>query len=364
MKNKMLVCFGCLLLISLATVSAEERCTMWNKESYANGWYDTTTGEKVKDMFETNPITGGLTCLDEYNKRNICGIPQLPSTYRGLVTVEGEPAPEGTIVQGRVDNVPYGTADVTEVKERIKYLCPEGKVLYGDSRGSFCVNRCGTSCWNQLTDPEEVVDYEYNFEMSIQKGGCTRDLNNKEINFWVDGAETGVTDTFRAGTGLKGFEIAVISNNEPETTGISGVINVQEGEIYTYEISLSAPMPDNNCEDRMCEVQYGRWVLIGLDGNVVQEGISEEVYGSYNKEVSIEIPDNNDYVLIAVITQFDMNYNFVNKIWDSSEEKVLVKEALILNTEKLTLSEADKPRPSAIATLISNVWQWFMSLFI
>jgi len=150
--------------------------------------------------------------------------------------------------------------------------------------------------------------------------------------------------------------------------GIQSIVGskvVEPNTQETYQIDLSAPIPDSDWSDGSYEVQYANWVLLDKDGNIKQEGTWEKVSGKYTKSVTITTPANiGNFALVGVITQYDLTYDFPNKKWTTSEETIINKEAIDLET-KYSVVEPEVPIPSgfskfltAIGTWLKSVWDW------
>jgi len=140
---------------------------------------------------------------------------------------------------------------------------------------------------------------------------------------------------------------------------------IEVGKNYTYQIELRVPPPDLNWSDGTYQVQYASWALIDKNKNIIQEGEWEEINGTYLKNITIKAPENvDDYLIIAMVTQFDMNYNTETKSWDTSEEKIILLESINLRTTKPTIiTKPSKPSPKGIISWINSVLGWFSNLF-
>lgn len=138
---------------------------------------------------------------------------------------------------------------------------------------------------------------------------------------------------------------------------------VEPNTIETYDINLISTPPDSDWSDGSYSVQYSNWALIDSENSIVQQGTWEETYGEYKKQVSITTPsDIGNYILIATITQYEMAYDFSNRLWNVEEERILTKEAIDVQT-KYTVIEPEKPSPPSFADLINKIIDFIRSLW-
>ena len=138
---------------------------------------------------------------------------------------------------------------------------------------------------------------------------------------------------------------------------------VEPNTQHTYEIDLSATIPDSDWSDGTYEVQYANWALIDSSGNIKQQGNWEQVNGKYVKSVTITTPsDIGDYALLGMITQFNMTYDSSTGQWVTSEEQIINKEAIDLKTE-YTIEEPEVPIPGGFQKFIQIIIDFFKNLW-
>jgi hypothetical protein len=144
---------------------------------------------------------------------------------------------------------------------------------------------------------------------------------------------------------------------------ILGQVNIEPNTQQTYNIDISTTSPDSDWGDGTYQIQYANWALTDKDGNVKKEGTWEPVFGRYTKNVTITTPSNiGDYILLGVITQYDMTYDFPNKVWNASEEKVVNKEAINLKNKYVVIAPTT-PQPTGFSKLLANIINFFKNLF-
>jgi len=144
---------------------------------------------------------------------------------------------------------------------------------------------------------------------------------------------------------------------------IAGPSVVSPGSIETYSIDLTAPIPDSDYSDGIYQIQMANWALVDRNGNIKEEGEWEEVKGNYVKNVNLKIPSEaGKYVLIAIIQQYDMEYNFDTSEWETVKEDVIAKEGIDIES-KIPKPEPPVPIWSNIVELLKRIWDWFKNLF-
>jgi hypothetical protein len=143
---------------------------------------------------------------------------------------------------------------------------------------------------------------------------------------------------------------------------IVGDKSIEPNTQHTYQISISTDTPDKDYSDGTYQVQYGNWALLDSEGNIEQEGNWEEIDGIYQKSVTITTPSQiGDYVLVGIIDQFDMTFDYSTGEW-SYTESIVNKEAINLETE-YSVTNPTNPTPSALSQFLSKIWNWFLNLF-
>lgn len=150
----------------------------------------------------------------------------------------------------------------------------------------------------------------------------------------------------------------------PMFFSIVGETTVTPGLSYSYDIALVAPsLPDSDYSDGFAEYQYANWALVDSSGNIVQEGVWEQVDGVYEKTVGVVMPANvSNHALIGVIYQYDLSYDFASGSWKTVSEAVVVKEGIDLQTS-LPVPEPPKPPLDFFYDLLAGFWNWLIGLF-
>jgi len=144
---------------------------------------------------------------------------------------------------------------------------------------------------------------------------------------------------------------------------ITGSQIVEPNTIQTYQIDLSAPIPDSDWSDGTYQVQYANWALIDSSGNIIQEGTWEKINGKYQKSVTITTPSNiDDFALLGMITQFDITFNEATGQWTTSEERIVNKEAIDLKT-KYTIEEPEVPFAGGFGGFIGTIINWLKGIW-
>jgi len=142
-----------------------------------------------------------------------------------------------------------------------------------------------------------------------------------------------------------------------------GNTTIQPNSIQTYTINLTAPTPDNDWSDGNYQVQYANWALIDSNGNIKLQGNWEKINGIYNKQITITTPSNiGNYVLLGVITQYNMTYDYSLGIWNHAEEQLINKEAINLKS-KYSIISPTNPSASGWNNFLSSIINWFKNLF-
>ena len=142
---------------------------------------------------------------------------------------------------------------------------------------------------------------------------------------------------------------------------IIGAKNVLPNSVQTYQISLNTTTPDSNYSDGSYQVQYSNWALVNTNNTIVQQGEWETITnGIYNKNITITVPnDLSQNVLIAMIYEYDMNYNFTTSNWTTSSESIKVKEGINLKTG---LPIPVNPNPISL-NIFSRIWDSIINFF-
>jgi hypothetical protein len=63
-----------------------------------------------------------------------------------------------------------------------------------------------------------------------------------------------------------------------------------------------------------------------------------------------------------MITQFDMAYNYPTHTWNSSEEKIMNKEAINIKNKYVVIAPTN-PTPSGFAKFWNSIVSFFRNLF-
>lgn len=207
---------------------------------------------------------------------------------------------------------------------------------------------------------------EFGLEASVQEGDF--------ITLNYDGGQTldvylpnaNVYDYFFVSTDGSTYyddaltELAMASPEQIQIITGKNVIEIDTLE--NYQIDISTNNPDSECSDGICQVQYANWGLMNSNNEIVQEGNWERVYGSYLKDISIEILQVGEYILFAVITQIDLNFDVSSGEWISSEEQILVKESININVQ-YSITEPTIPQPSGFESFLSQIIDWLSNLW-
>ena len=155
-----------------------------------------------------------------------------------------------------------------------------------------------------------------------------------------------------------------IFNNIFGIASIQGMTVVQPGTSQTYNINLTAPVPNSNYSSGLYSLDYSNWALIDINGNVISQGTWTQTYGNYIQSVTLTIPQNpGNYVLIAVTTENDATYDYVNKIWTFKGENIVAKEAINLQSKYVIVAPSIPQPLGFIASFIQSIVNWFRNLF-
>lgn len=145
---------------------------------------------------------------------------------------------------------------------------------------------------------------------------------------------------------------------------IIGPQDAQPGTTQTYQIDLSTNIPDTDFTDGDYQIQYANWVLVDEDRNIIEQGGWEEINGTYNKNVTLTLPEElNKYALIGIINQYDMKYDFTTKEWKQIKDEVVVKEAYNLRTSLPVPEKPSSPTFEKLKNIIDNFVDWIKGLF-
>jgi hypothetical protein len=147
------------------------------------------------------------------------------------------------------------------------------------------------------------------------------------------------------------------------TASIIGQASIQPNTQQTYTFNVSALTPDSDYSDGTYQVQYANWALTDKDGNIKQQGDWEQVNGNYLKSVTITTPSNiGNYVLLGVITQYDLTFNYDTGAWTNGEEKIVNKEAIDL-TSKRSVTTPVNPTAGGFSKFLSSLFSWIKGIF-
>ena len=143
---------------------------------------------------------------------------------------------------------------------------------------------------------------------------------------------------------------------------ITGASEVTPGTSETYQIHLTAPVPDSDYSDGTFSTQYGYWAMVDKDGNIIDgETAGVEVDGVYSVTAIVTIPENvNNHVIMATITQIDSTYDFPTSTWIHGTEYVVTKEAISLSTK---LPIPTPPLAGGLSGVLTAIWTWITGLF-
>lgn len=219
---------------------------------------------------------------------------------------------EGTSASGKIKSV-YGSFDVKLYKTGYPIVEEEEEEIVED----------------EIEEPEKPTPTGFSNLMSL-------------IFNWI----LGILDFFKLQT----------------TQSIIGADIITPGTQESYSISLETNIPDSDYSNGSYQVQYGNWALVNGEGEIISEGEWEEVFGTYTKDVKIQIPSKlDDHALIGVINQYDMNYDFDTNKWVITNEEIVTKEGINLQTK---LSAPEKPTPffSKLKNIIQSIFDWFRNL--
>ena len=144
---------------------------------------------------------------------------------------------------------------------------------------------------------------------------------------------------------------------------VTGESTVLPGSNQNYTILLSVNQPNSDYSKGNYQVQYANWALVDSSNNIKQQGSWEQINGVYSKTISIIIPSEvNKYVLIAVINQYDMVYDYPTKTWKTTKDEVVSKEAYNLEA-KLPVPTITAPSMNKFLDIINSIINWFKNLF-
>ena len=144
---------------------------------------------------------------------------------------------------------------------------------------------------------------------------------------------------------------------------VTGETNVLPGSNQVYTILLSANTPNSDYSKGNYQVQYANWALIDSSNNIKQQGTWEQINGIYSKSINITIPSEaNKYVILAIINQYDMTYDYQTKSWKTVKDEVVSKEAYNLEA-KIPAPKFTAPATNKFLDIINSIINWFKSLF-
>lgn len=144
---------------------------------------------------------------------------------------------------------------------------------------------------------------------------------------------------------------------------IAGEGTAIAGQSYAYNINLATTPPDTDYKDGAYQTQYAYWALVDASKNIVAgDTKGTEVFGNFIKDVSVTIPANGKYILVATITQIDSKWDATQAKWIDGTETIVVKEAKDI-TSQTTYIQPSKPIAGGINSLLSGLWSWFKGLF-
>jgi len=143
---------------------------------------------------------------------------------------------------------------------------------------------------------------------------------------------------------------------------ISGNENIMPDVSEDYVITLLTEAPDSDYSDGTYTVKHANWGLMNSNQEIIEEGVWERIYGDYQKNISIIIPQVGEYMLFAVITQVDMVFDDISGNWTESNETLLVKEVLNVNV-KHPITEPTAPTPLGFTTLLNSIAEWLSGLW-
>ena len=157
--------------------------------------------------------------------------------------------------------------------------------------------------------------------------------------------------------------ISGIFSNIFTKQSIVGATQVEPNTQETYQIDLTAPASDTDYSDGTASWTWGNWALVDKDGNIKQEGTWEEVNGHYQKSVTLNVPSNpSNYALVGIVVKKDATYDYITKTWTYSDDIILTKEAIDINS-KYTVIAPENQMPSSLSNLISQFFTWIKNLF-
>lgn len=154
-------------------------------------------------------------------------------------------------------------------------------------------------------------------------------------------------------------ELTELAGTQPMIQGVR-VLTPNDQETYTIELTTTTP--DTDYSDGNYQVQYANYGLMDSDNNILVEGSWQEVEGVYQTQVMLENLVVGDYILFAVITQFDMTFDSQSGTWITSDEYILVNEAISITVEH-AITPPTSPNPSGFSNLLDSLMNWLSGLW-
>jgi hypothetical protein len=315
-----------------------------SSSSMPNGYTSTFLGIKNGNIQGLGSF-GNVLCGPEYAVKNstVTGKCKTGDAYYGfecVLTIEAYSVDEtGKLVEAQYYGGNGGSFDFTLLKNGVECttsqssLCDSGK----ECKENKCVDKVLTSSPAlNISTPAKVTPTLFSF-----------------LTAW----KTWIFDLFRNILNL------------PVSQTITGPSQFLPGTVQSYQISLSTNQTDSNSADGNFSYQYATWILVGKDGNIVKDSLGkeingtwEEVNGFYNKQITITTPQKLDeYALIGVISQTNLQYDFATNTWKIASENVVAKEGIYLLTG-LPIPEKVKPTVS-LASIVNSIIDFFKRLF-
>lgn len=162
---------------------------------------------------------------------------------------------------------------------------------------------------------------------------------------------------------LAAFANEIISG-QTETGSISGeLINITFGEQRMVVISLETEAPDKDFTDGDITYQYGNWVILDDQNQIIRNGEYSNVSGNYSEQITISTSRSGNFVLIPYIIEHKISFNMTSATWSEDEGfEVLEKEGALVSVQEEVIIIDDGDDDEEGISLI--LWGIIIGIFI
>jgi len=144
---------------------------------------------------------------------------------------------------------------------------------------------------------------------------------------------------------------------------ITGVQEPLVGSTETYQISIALPPADTNYSDGTYQYRTAKWFVVKNDRSVLVESDWKDVVDTYVDTATITYPSNpENYMLVAVVYQYDMVYNTTKQDWSIAKQDIIAKEGISIKTKLKAIDISSIAKPST-SSLIDSLISWLKGLF-